>query len=64
MVAATSRLAPSFSVHSMLIGRVPTEDALENANMIAGSMPLKNFSGLKPPIVFTVSEYTNTACTM
>ena len=25
--------------------QVPTEEALENANMIAGSMPLKNFSG-------------------
>ena len=28
---AISRLAPSFSVHSRLIGRVPTEEALEKA---------------------------------
>ena len=27
---ATSRLAPSFSVHSMLIGRVPTEEPLKD----------------------------------
>ena len=31
-------------------------DALEKANMIAGSMPLKNFTGLIPPSVRTVRE--------
>ena len=55
--------APSPSTHSRLIGRVPTEEALEKANMIAGSMPLKNFKGLNPPSVLTVREYTTTACT-
>ena len=39
------------------------EEALEKANMIAGSMPLKNFKGLNPPSVLTVREYTTTACT-
>ena len=58
----TSFFAPSFSTHSMLIGSVPTEDALEKANMIAGSISLKNFAGLMPPIVFTATEYTTTAC--
>ena len=31
-------------------------DALENARIIAGAMPLKNFTGLMPPIVLTVIE--------
>ena len=53
---ATSRSAPSFSVHSRLMGRVPTEDALENANMMAGSIPSKNLSGLMPPRAETVEE--------
>ena len=53
---AISRFAPSFSVQLKLIGRVPTEDALENANMIAGIIPLKNFTGLMPPSVLTVRE--------
>ena len=57
----TSFLAPSFSTHSILIGNVPTEDALENANMIAGSISLKKVAGLTPPIVFTAMEYTTTA---
>ena len=47
---------PSFSVHSILIGSVPTEDALENANMIAGSISLKNVTGLIPPSAFTARE--------
>ena len=34
---AISLEVPSFSVHSMLIGSVPTDEALENANMIAGT---------------------------
>lgn len=48
----------------MLIGSVPTDEELENANMIAGSIPLKNFNGLIPPIVFTANEYTTTAWMM
>ena len=40
----------------MLMGRVPTEEADEKANMMAGSMPLKNFSGLMPPMVRTEME--------
>ena len=48
----------------MLIGSVPTDEALENANIIAGSIPLKNAIGLIPPIVFTANEYTTTACIM
>ena len=31
-------------------------DALEKANIIAGSIPLKNFTGLIPPSVRTVRE--------
>ena len=58
----TSFDAPMFSTHSILIGSVPTEEALENANIIAGSIPLKNAIGLIPPIVFTANEYTTTAC--
>ena len=50
--------------HSILIGSVPTDEELENANMIAGSIPLKNFNGLIPPIVFTANEYTTTAWMM
>lgn len=42
----TSLDAPIFSTHSILIGSVPTDEELENANMIAGSIPLKNFTGL------------------
>ena len=53
---ATSFLAPSFWVQSRLMGRVPTLDALEKANMMAGIMPLKNLTGLMPPMVFTVRE--------
>ena len=56
--------APIFSTHSILIGSVPTDEELENANMIAGSIPLKNFNGLIPPIVFTANEYTTTAWMM
>ena len=41
-----------------------TGEELENANMIAGSIPLKNFNGLIPPIVFTANEYTTTAWMM
>ena len=40
----------------MLIGSVPTDEALENANMIAGSISLKKVRGLIPPIVFTAKE--------
>ena len=50
--------APSPSTHSRLIGSVPTEEELEKANIIAGSMPLKNFSGLNPPMALTAREYT------
>ena len=60
----TSLSAPSFSLHSIFRGSVPTEEAEENAIMIAGSMPLKNFRGLTPPMVFTEMEYTTTACTI
>ena len=56
--------APSPSTHSRLIGSVPTEEELEKANIIAGSIPLKNAIGLIPPIVFTANEYTTTACIM
>ena len=53
---AISLEVPSFSVHSMLIGSVPTDEALENANMIAGSISLKKVRGLIPQIVFTAKE--------
>ena len=53
---AISRSDPNFSTHSKLIGSVPTDDALENANMIAGNIPLKNCNGLNPPIVLTAIE--------
>lgn len=52
--------APSPSTHSRLIGSVPTEEELEKANIIAGSMPLKNFSGLNPPMALTAREYITT----
>jgi hypothetical protein len=52
----TSFGAPSFSVHSMLIGNVPTDEALEKANIIAGSIPLKNWRGLILPAVLTAIE--------
>ena len=61
---ATSLFAPSFSVHSRLIGRVPTEEALENANIMAGSIPLRNFAGLNPPMVLTIREYTTSIWTI
>ena len=61
---ATSFLAPNFSVHSRLRGRAPTEDALENAIIMAGAMPLKNLRGPMPARDFTVSEYTNEAWSM
>ena len=51
-----SRFAPSFSEHSMVKGRVPTEEAEENAIMIAGSIPLKNCRGVTLPRVATVVE--------
>lgn len=51
--------APSPSTHSRLIGSVPTEEELEKANIIAGSMPLKNFSGLNPPMALTARELYN-----
>ena len=35
---ATSFLAPNFSVHSRLRGRAPTEDALENAIIMAAGL--------------------------
>ena len=51
-----SRFAPSFSEHSRVKGRVPTEEAEENAIMIAGSIPLKNCRGVTLPRVATVVE--------
>ena len=56
---ATAELKQGITVPFVLwlvSGRVPTEDALENANMIAGIIPLKNFTGLMPPSVLTVRE--------
>ena len=35
-----------------------TEEELENAKIMAGNIFLKNSSGLRPPIAFTVREYT------
>ena len=58
----TSLDAPSFCVHFRLIGSVPTLDALEKANSIAGIISLKNVAGLRPPSVRTASEYTIRAC--
>ena len=53
---ATSRRAPRRSVHSRLKGSAPTEEAEENAIIIAGAIPLKKASGDKPPSSFTVEE--------
>ena len=53
---AMSRRAPSRSVHSRFKGRVPTEEAEENAMAMAGNIPLKKASGLTPPRAFTVAE--------
>ena len=53
---AISFLAPSFSEHSMLSGRAPTEEALENAIIMAGIIPLKKLMGLTPPKTPTVDE--------
>ena len=53
---ATSLSAPSFSVHSRFRGSVPTEEAEENAMMIAGIMPLKKVRGLMPPRTLTEAE--------
>ena len=61
---ATSRSAPSFSAHSMFSGSVPTDEAEENAIIMAGIMPLKNLAGLRLPNVLTEIEYTTKACTM
>ena len=47
---------PSFLVHSMLSGKVPTEDALENAKVIAGDISLKNLKGDTPPSKDTERE--------
>ena len=55
---ATSFFPPIFSTHSRLRGRVPTEEALEKAIIIAGDIPPKNLRGLILPNVFTVNEYT------
>ena len=52
----TSSLAPRFTAHSLLMGRVATLEVEENAKTIAGIMPLKNLMGLMPPIVLTVME--------
>ena len=35
-----------------------TEEELENAKIMAGNIFLKKSSGLRPPIAFTVREYT------
>ena len=48
-------LTPSIS-EAMSSGSVPTEDAEEKAIMIAGSIPLKNARGLKPPRPRTLRE--------
>ena len=47
---------PNSSTHFMLIGSVPTDEAEEKANMMAGIMPLKNLRGLMPPIAETDNE--------
>ena len=36
---------PNFPAHSRLRGRAPTEDATENAIIMAGAMPLENLKG-------------------
>ena len=59
----TSLDTPSRRVHSMFRGSVPTDEALENANAMAGAISLKNLNGEMPPIVLTVSEYTTSPCT-
>lgn len=61
---ATSLRAPSLSAASMVKGSVPTEEAEENAIIIAGIISLKNFRGETPPSVLMVKEYTTTMCTM
>ena len=55
-----SFLAPSFWLHSMLSGSVPTELEEEKAIVIAGTISLKNVSGDMWAIVFAVAEKTVT----
>ena len=52
----TSRRAPSRSVHSILKGSAPTEEAEENAIIMAGAIPLKNWTGEIPASTLTVEE--------
>ena len=56
--AVTSWSAPRSSQHFIFIGKVPIDDADEKANIIAEDIPLKNSTGLRPPKVFIVNEYT------
>ncbi len=51
----------NFSTHFMLIGKVPTDDALEKENMMAGSISLKKRTGEILPKIETVEEYTRNA---
>ena len=51
-----SFLPPSFVVQSMFNGKVPTDDALQNAITIAGAIPLKNFIGPTFAILETITE--------
>ena len=56
-------LATGQGVCGSASGSVPTDEAEENAIMMAGIMPLKNLTGLRRPSVLTENEYTTTACT-
>ena len=52
----TSLEAPRFVTHSMLSGNVPTLEALEKANIMAGAIFLKKWTGLMFAINLTVNE--------
>ena len=55
----TSFDTPIFSVHSMLIGSVPTEEADAKAKPITGISPRRNFSGLMRANTLMMPEYTS-----
>ena len=56
----TSFDTPIFSVHSMLMGSVPTDEADAKAKPITGISPFRNFSGLMRANTLIMPEYTST----
>ena len=60
----TSFDMPIFSVHSMLMGSVPTDEADANAKPITGISPFRNLSGFMRAKILMMPEYTRRICTI